>query len=71
VNNVGIKAWSADTLNLRLEYYFSGVGQLSFNAFRRDFTNFFGAIRAPATPAFLDLYDLDPTVYGPFDVETQ
>ena len=71
VNNVGIKAWSADTLNLRLEYYFSGVGQLSLQAFRRDFTNFFGAVRAPATPAFLDLYDLDPNLYGPFDVETQ
>ncbi|MEN9592093.1 MAG: hypothetical protein RJA21_552, partial [Gemmatimonadota bacterium] len=71
VNNVGIKAWSADTLNLRLEYYFAGVGQISLNAFRRDFKNFFGAARFAATPQFLELYDLDPGLYGAFDVETQ
>ena len=71
VNNVGIKAWSADTLNVRLEYYFAGVGQLSLNAFRRDFTNFFGGTRAAAPPGFLALYDLDPELYGKFDVETQ
>ncbi|WP_414663137.1 carboxypeptidase regulatory-like domain-containing protein [Horticoccus sp. 23ND18S-11] len=71
VNNVGIKAWSADTLNVRLEYYFAGVGQLSLNAFRREFTNFFGSTRSAATPAFLSLYDLDPDLYGKFDVETQ
>jgi TonB-dependent receptor len=71
VNNVGIKAWSADTLNLRLEYYFEGVGQISLNAFRRDFKNFFGGTRFPATPEFLALYDIDPDAYGEFDVETQ
>jgi len=71
VNNVGIKPWSADTLNLRLEYYFAGVGQVSINAFRRDFTDFFGATRFPATPEFLELYALDPVVYGAYDVETQ
>jgi iron complex outermembrane receptor protein len=71
VNNVGIKAWSADTLNLRLEYYFAGVGQVSLNAFRRDFTNFFGATRFAVTPEFLGLYDLDANTYGQFDVETQ
>ncbi len=71
VNNVGIKAWSADTLNLRLEYYFAGVGQISLNAFRRDFKHFFGATRFPSTPEFLELYDVDPVVYGDFEVETQ
>ncbi len=71
VNNVGIKAWSADTLNVRLEYYFQGVGQISLNAFRRDFENFFGGTRFAATPAFLGLYDIEPEVYGDFDVETQ
>jgi TonB-dependent receptor len=71
VNNVGIKAWSADTVNLRLEYYFAGVGQISLNAFRRDFTNFFGGTRFPATPEFLAQYDLDPALYGVFDAETQ
>ncbi len=71
VNNVGIKAWSANTLNVRLEYYFEGVGQISLNAFRRDFENFFGGTRFVATPDFLALYDIDPGVYGDFDVETQ
>ncbi|MDO8539329.1 MAG: carboxypeptidase regulatory-like domain-containing protein [Opitutaceae bacterium] len=71
VSNVGIKAWSATTTNVRLEYYFEGVGQISLNAFRRDFENFFGATRFPATPEFLALYDVDPGVYGAFDVETQ
>ncbi len=71
VNNAGIKAWSADTLNVRLEYYFQGVGQISLNAFRRDFKNFFGGTRFPATPEFLALYDIDPDLYGAFDVQTQ
>ncbi len=71
VNNAGIKPWSADTLNVRLEYYFEGVGQISLNAFRRDFTNFFGGTRFAATPEFLALYDIDPAAYGQFDVETQ
>ena len=71
VNNVGIKAWSANTVNLRLEYYFEGVGQITLNAFRRDFENFFGATRFPATPEFLTLYGIDERIYGAFDVQTQ
>ena len=43
VNNAAIKAWSAQTVKARVEYYFAGVGQLSFGAFRRHFQNFFGA----------------------------
>lgn len=71
VNNVGIKTWSADTTKLRLEYYFQGVGQVSVGAFRRDFKNFFGTTVFRATPEFLTLYDLDPNVYGAYDVSTQ
>ena len=71
VNNVGIKTWSADTAKVRLEYYFQGVGQVSVGAFRRDFKNFFGTTVFRATPEFLALYDLDPNVYGAFDVSTQ
>jgi len=71
VSNVGIKAWSAKTFNTRLEYYFKGVGQLSIGAFRRDFENFFGATVITPTPEFLQLYDLDPTIYGDYDVATQ
>ncbi len=70
VNNIGIKAWSARTTKVRLEYYFDRVGQVSIGAFRRDFKNFFGNIVTPATPEFLSLYNLDPAVYSAFDVST-
>jgi TonB-dependent receptor len=71
VNNVGIKAWSAKTINVRLDYYFEKVGQISVTAFRRDFQDFFGGTAFAATPEFLALYSLDPSVYGGYDVTTQ
>jgi iron complex outermembrane recepter protein len=71
VNNAGIKPWTAQTVNVRLEYYFQGVGQISVGAFRRDFKNFFGGTTFRATPEFLSLYDLDPAIYGSYDVVTQ
>lgn len=71
VNNVGIKAWSARTTKLSLEYYFERIGMVSVSVFRRDFKNFFGSARFPATAEFLELYSLDPDVYGAYDVQTQ
>ncbi len=71
VNNAGIKAWSANTTKVRLEYYFEGVGQISVGAFRRDFENFFGVTTFAATPEFLSLYSIDPATYGRFNVSTQ
>lgn len=71
VNNAAIKAWQAQTFTVRLERYFEGVGQVSLAAFRRDFENFFGQTTFDATPGFLALYDLDPTLYDAFDVQTQ
>jgi TonB-dependent receptor len=71
VNNAGIKAWSAKTTNVRLEYYFGGVGLISVGAFRRDFYNAFGGTAFEATPAFLSLYGLDPGTYADYDVTTQ
>ena len=70
VNNVGIKPWSARTTKVRLEYYFERVGAVSIGAYRRDFKNFFGSISYPVTPEFLELYNLDPAEYGPYDVAT-
>ena len=70
VNNAGIKAWSAESYKVRLEYYFERVGTLNVGAFRRDFKNFFGSVRFPATPEFLGYYDLDPDEYGMYDVST-
>jgi iron complex outermembrane receptor protein len=71
VNNVAIKPWSAQTTKVRLEYYFEGVGQVAIGAFRREFENFFTATIGPASPEFLALYNLDPDLYGRFDVSTQ
>ena len=71
VNNVAIKAWQARTVKVRLEYYFEKVGQFAVGAYRREFKNFFGATVFRPTPEFLDLYDLDPSIYGNYDVATQ
>ena len=71
VNNAGIKAWTAKTVNLRLEYYFEGVGQFSVGAFRRDFTNFFAPVVINAPSGFLAIYGLDAATYGDYDVATQ
>ena len=71
VNNAGIKAWNARTVNVRLESYFEGVGQFAVGAFRREIQNFFGATVFTPTPEFLGLYGLDPTVYGGYDVATR
>ncbi len=71
VNNSGIKAWTARTVNLRLERYFEGVGQFSIGAFRRSIENMFGATVFQATPEFLALYGLDPSEYGDYDVSTR
>jgi len=71
VNNAGIEAWTAKTAKVMLEYYFPKVGQISVSAFRRDLENFFGGILLQPTPEFLNLFGLDPSVYGHFDVSTQ
>jgi TonB-dependent receptor len=70
VNNAGIKPWSARSTKVRLEYYFERVGKLSVGAYRRDYKNFFGSITLPATPEFLELYNLDPALYSRYDVVT-
>ena len=71
VNNAAIKAWSAKTAKVSLEYYFDGVGLFSVGAFRRDFENFFGSTVFRATPEFLAVYALDPGTFADYDVATQ
>ena len=71
VNNPGVKAWTAKTTKVRLEYYFERVGQISLGAFRRDFTNFWNTRAAAAAPEQLALYELDAATYGGFEVSTQ
>lgn len=71
VNNAGIKAWSAKSVKVRLEYYFERGGQVSVGAFRRDFYNLFTNTTFPAAPDFLALYGLDAETYGIYEVVTQ
>ena len=71
VNNAAIKPWTANTVKVRAEHYFSGVGQVSVGAYRRHFKNFFAATVFPATPEFLALYALDPGEFGAYEISTQ
>jgi outer membrane receptor protein involved in Fe transport len=71
VNNAAIKAWQARTFKAGLEYYFEGVGLLAVSAFQREIENFFGNTVFRATPEFLALYGLAPSVYDRYDVATQ
>ncbi|MEY2880338.1 MAG: hypothetical protein RLZZ15_2718, partial [Verrucomicrobiota bacterium] len=71
VNNAGVKAWTAKTTKVRLEYYFEQVGQISVGAFRRDFTNFWTTRAGPSSPELLATYDLDAATYGGYEFTTQ
>lgn len=71
INNAAIKAWSARTTKVSLEYYFEPVGLLSVTAFQRDFENLFGQTVVRATPEFLGFYGLNPALYGDYEVSTQ
>lgn len=71
IGNASIKAWTARTTKVSLEYYFEPVGLLSVSAFQRDCENLFGSTVFRATPEFLSLYSINPTLYGDYDVSTQ
>jgi len=70
VNNPTIKAWSAETFKVRVEYYFEGIGTINLGGYRREFTNFFASTRFLVTPEFLSLYSLDPDEYSDYEVTT-
>ena len=70
VNHPGIKAWQADTFRFVLEHYFDRVGLVSVGVFRRDFKNFFGSTVLRATPDLLQQLELDPAIYGGYDIAT-
>ena len=71
VNNAGLKAWTARTLNARVEYYFDGVGQVSAGVFRRDYENFASSAIIRPGVDFFDLYGIDAATYGAYEVATQ
>lgn len=61
VNNPTIKAWSAETFKVRVEYYFEGIGTINLGGYRREFTNFFASTRFLVTPEFLSFTASIPT----------
>jgi TonB-dependent receptor len=71
VNNVGIKAWQAESYKVSLEYYFKPVGLFQISGFVRDIENFFATTVFAPTPEFLAQFNLDPTEYGAYEVSTQ
>lgn len=71
VSNAGIKAWSARSLKVTLEYYFERVGLISVSAFQRNISNAFESATFRPSSEFLALYGLEPSIYGGFDVVTQ
>lgn len=71
VNNVGLKPWHARSVRATIEYYFEGVGLVSIGGFTREYEDFAGNVVSPVTPEFLANYELDPAVYGLYDVVTQ
>ncbi|MGH7947291.1 MAG: TonB-dependent receptor domain-containing protein, partial [Opitutaceae bacterium] len=68
VNN-GLQPYAAKNYDLSLEYYFPQGGLASVGAFRKDLTNFFGALVTPATPELLSDLGLDERYVG-WDVRT-
>ncbi|MCX6955926.1 MAG: TonB-dependent receptor, partial [Verrucomicrobia bacterium] len=62
--NSGLKPYSAKNYDISVEYYFPKGGILSAGVFRKDLTDFFGAINTAATPALLDQLGLDQRYVG-------
>ncbi|MBL9200568.1 MAG: TonB-dependent receptor [Opitutaceae bacterium] len=67
LTNPNLEPWEADSYGLALEYYFSerSAGLLSARGYLREIKNFWGAVTAPITAELIDIYGLDPNIYGP------
>ncbi|MES2696336.1 MAG: TonB-dependent receptor [Verrucomicrobiota bacterium] len=70
--NPALKPWTADSLDLRVEYYTPSGGDISVGFFRKQIKNFFANATFPATPEFLDSLNLsreyvDYQVTAPFN----
>ncbi len=66
LSNPTLKPWLANSYSASLEYYFGehAAGLLSARAYRRDISDFWGAITQPVSDELLATYGLDPNVYG-------
>ncbi len=64
INNPGLKPWTADNYDLSVEYYTDKGGLFTVGAFRKEITDFFGAVATLATAADIETYNLDPRFIG-------
>lgn len=70
VKNTALKPWQANNYDLSLEYYFEKAGVVSVGAFRKDFSDFFGAVTLPATTELLEQFGLDPEEFAGYTLKT-
>ncbi len=68
--NTGLKPWSADNYDLTLEAYEVKGAVISVGGFRKDITNFFTALRTPATRELLESFGLSDE-YLDYDIQTE
>ena len=71
VNNIGVKAWKAETFKASLEYYFQKIGLISVSGYQRNIDNAFSSVVFRPTNEFLQTYGLDAATYAPYDAATQ
>ncbi len=66
LTNPDLQPWIADSYGVALEYYFNepSTGVVSARAYRRDISDFWGAVTVPASDDVLEPWGLDPEVYG-------
>lgn len=62
--NPALKPWTADSLDLRLEYYTKSGGDFSVGFFRKQIKNFFANRTFIATPDFLEAINLSTDYVG-------
>ena len=72
--NPALKPWTANSLDVRLEYYTPNGGEISTGFFRKQITNSFATRNFVATPAFLETIGLgeeytDFQVNAPINVD--
>ena len=60
VRNTGLKPWSADNVDISIEYYTAQGGLFSAGVFRKEIKDFFGSVVKEATAEDLRLLGLDP-----------
>lgn len=59
VNNIDLKPWKGEKLDLSLEYYFKSAGLITLGGYQKSIRDFFGIVRTAATSARLAEYGLD------------